>query len=107
VYFAKLPRVAKAPGEFKKEERFTPTSYSGGQKLSVTPSPAEYNIEREFGKKDVLRGGFRHGVEKEQKDRKVGPGRYGKVCGEMISRSFNIHFDPQLKRSPKYRIGAL
>jgi hypothetical protein len=108
-YYAKMPRMAKGPREFKKEERFTLTNYSGGQKLSDTPSPAGYNIETELGKKRAPGGAIRYGQrgDKEPKNRKIGPGRYSIMGGEMVKGSFNIHFDAQLKHSTKYRIGGL
>jgi hypothetical protein len=100
----KLPKTAAA--KFPKQERFTETNFCGTQKLSQVPAPAEYSVDTETTRKRVTGGEMmsRSRFARETRKPTVGPGTYGEFSCEMIKPSFNVAFDPGLKRNRPFRM---
>jgi hypothetical protein len=71
------------------------------QKLSQVPAPVEYSMETETTRKKVVGGERKNGsrFERETGKANLGPGAYGELPCETIKPSFNIAFDPSLKRN--------
>lgn len=99
VYYAKSPQK-KHYSKFNRDVRFRDDNYVGPLKMNDSPSPANYTVETETTKKRVV-GGQKvkaRRFEKNSQNSKVGPGKYGGFECEMIKPSYNVKFDPELKK---------
>lgn len=104
-YFSKLPTVTGGCSKFPRDPRFTPSNFCGRTKMNDGPSPADYSVETRVTKKKVAGGLIPrdlHDPTKGQKNRRVGPGSYGKVKCDMMKPSYNVMFDPEMKRKTMF-----
>lgn len=103
-YFANKPEKVHY-SKFNKDQRFPKDSYVGKEKINDSPSPANYTVETETTKKRTVGGQKVKAMRFDSgpKNTKVGPGRYGKVNCEMIRPSYNVKFDPELKKKSELK----
>ncbi|OHS94626.1 hypothetical protein TRFO_11010 [Tritrichomonas foetus] len=87
-----------------KRTRFKEGEYISGIKMSQNPAPTDYDAT--IGKEKKTKGGvIRRNARFDPKDRtpKVSPASYQNNNCDMIKPSYNVRFDPALKKSNKYR----
>jgi hypothetical protein len=93
----------KGVRQFAKATRNRDTEYVGGVKLSGNPPPGEYEHDVKRPADDpTIRGTFaREGLtEVRRKEQPYKESREPVTC-ELIHPSYNVRFDPQLKRHPR------
>ena len=103
-YFAEKP-PKKHVSKFNKDVRFREDNFCGPFSMNDSPSPANYTVETPLTRKRIPGGAKMNSsrFEKGPKNRKVGPGSYGIVGCEMLKPSFNVKFDPELKKKTELR----
>lgn len=104
VYFAKQPSK-KHYSKFNRDVRFRDDNFVGPMKMNDSPSPANYTVETETTRKRIV-GGQKVNArrfEKSPQNSKVGPGKYGKLECDMVHPSYNVKFDPELKKKTELK----
>jgi hypothetical protein len=103
-------RVKSATGTcggktFARDPRFTAEKFCGPFKMSDGPSPDTYSTETELTRARIVGGQRARGVRfaREPGISVVGPGRYGKLKCDMLKPSYNVMFDPELKKKQTFK----